>query len=757
MLESSRSVKRCLTALLFLAFASTASAQPEPQWVRVFGVDLNDCFTDIYLTADGNYAMCGNKVNGHSDDWWFLKTDGEGRLITQQQYGDAVSIENAQTLIELDNSDFLIGGLAQDNGVIRFRVIRIDADGDPIWGNFYGEPRGNCYSVIELKDGNLLAAGYTRFHGDSLIRPNDNGYLIKLNGQGDVIWEFQYGEGGVEYFYSMKEIDDGVILAGRTGSGAWLVKVDEDGGIIWERFFERFDLQTPLSEMFSQIINCREGGWLVVGILANLQAEGNPSEYWAMRLSAQGESIWERRYDLGSEGHARWLGCAIEAPNGDYLMVGEGPSNNGHGEAIILRTDHDGIPSWHRMIGQEWGDYWAIKLNSILFAPDGGAICAGWGGLPGGQAQGGGMLVKLPFERTQPLITEITPDTTELTVLTGDTVMFSVVAADAQMDSLLREWRRNDSLISVDTTIFIHFPEVGDEIIRCCISDGNEADSVAWSVHVRDFFITSYQPDTLDLCIKRGVVESFSVEVAAVEGALVGYDWALTDLSNFEQSVVSDNESFELQLNRCGSYSLSALATYGEASDEVVWSVSVRSAIFESFPAEELITATIDTTLDFEIVPFNPDSDSLQSRWFLDDHEIGDGLTANVAFRQYGVYFVKATLSDGTEGDSAEWRIEVNPDAVGRSTITPVEFDFSVAPNPFNGSTTVRLSLPVYSDVTLSLYDLSGRIVAVPVVDRFAAGVHSIPAVFPNLPDGVYVIHLQVNDAQISRKCVLLR
>jgi hypothetical protein len=79
-------------------------------------------------------------------------------------------------------------------------------------------------------------------------------------------------------------------------------------------------------------------------------------------------------------------------------------------------------------------------------------------------------------------------------------------------------------------------------------------------------------------------------------------------------------------------------------------------------------------------------------------------------------------------------------------------------PNPFNPVTTIRYRLPVAESVTLSVYDVLGRNVAVLVNDqRQAAGVHDVHFDGENLPSGVYFYQIKTQESTRVRSMLLLK
>jgi hypothetical protein len=88
----------------------------------------------------------------------------------------------------------------------------------------------------------------------------------------------------------------------------------------------------------------------------------------------------------------------------------------------------------------------------------------------------------------------------------------------------------------------------------------------------------------------------------------------------------------------------------------------------------------------------------------------------------------------------------------------PLQFSLEQCyPNPFNPTTTIRYSLPVDERVSLIVYDLLGRKVAVLIDGDQSAGVHSVVFVASHLPSGFYTYSLQTSLQRESKRMVLLR
>jgi hypothetical protein len=88
----------------------------------------------------------------------------------------------------------------------------------------------------------------------------------------------------------------------------------------------------------------------------------------------------------------------------------------------------------------------------------------------------------------------------------------------------------------------------------------------------------------------------------------------------------------------------------------------------------------------------------------------------------------------------------------------PVPADFALAqnyPNPFNPGTEVSFSLASASHVRLSVFDRTGRELAVLADGVLAAGEHRAAFSGADLPSGVYFCRLETDRGVVTRKMVL--
>lgn len=161
-------------------------------WTQNFGGPNEDYGVDVLELNNGNYFILANtksKRNGGLDIW-MLWLDSKGNLIRETTHGESEMDGGAES-IELDNGDLMnfcytwnYGATSRD-----FYLLKTNSDGDSLWSRRYG---GNEYE--ESQNMNITPQGDILLIGHSTSTdPKHNMYAVKLNANGSILWEKNYG------------------------------------------------------------------------------------------------------------------------------------------------------------------------------------------------------------------------------------------------------------------------------------------------------------------------------------------------------------------------------------------------------------------------------------------------------------------------------------------------------------------------------------------------------------------------------------
>ena len=121
------------------------------------------------------------------------------------------------------------------------------------------------------------------------------------------------------------------------------------------------------------------------------------------------------------------------------------------------------------------------------------------------------------------------------------------------------------------------------------------------------------------------------------------------------------------------------------------------------------------------------------------------------AFVAYDDYYAASPSSEYT----LTW---LDPDDVPVADGMPQDYELRQNyPNPFNPSTTIEFALPVATQVELTIYDVTGRQVALLLNDVRAAGRHTVQFNATSMPSGLYFYVIQAGEFREAHKMLLVK
>ncbi len=126
--------------------------------------------------------------------------------------------EFSHIIVETEDSGFLIIGFTNSFGAgeMDIYLVRIDADGNMLWERTFGGPQSEYgWAMAATTDGGYVLAGQT----DSFGAGDKDGYLVKVNAEGEEIWSQTYGGLKEDRLFSIDQSSDGgFVLIGTTKS-----------------------------------------------------------------------------------------------------------------------------------------------------------------------------------------------------------------------------------------------------------------------------------------------------------------------------------------------------------------------------------------------------------------------------------------------------------------------------------------------------------------------------------------------------------
>lgn len=293
-----------------------------------------------------------------------IRYDASGNQVWQTTLGGAGN-DHINDLVALPDGSMVMTGQSNAPGErSQLWVVKLNSAGTILWEKKIG---GSDYdvgnSILPTSDGGFLLTGQTE-STDGIVN-NPNGYrgswVVKLDANGDLEWNRAYGGIGVfTEIRSAGETPDGNYIIGGAAFGFggdvignngdydyWLFKITSTGDIIWTNKYG------GVGPEFLRKINVLADGSMILSGTTNSHATGDVSaatpantNFWIVKIDANGTLLWEKT--IGGDLFENFGGTEINAA-GEILLVGATRSTNGdlmqgngENDIWIFRLDSNG-------------------------------------------------------------------------------------------------------------------------------------------------------------------------------------------------------------------------------------------------------------------------------------------------------------------------------------------------------------------------------------------------------------------------------
>ncbi|MBK7443313.1 MAG: hypothetical protein IPI65_17970 [Bacteroidetes bacterium] len=404
-----------INLLLIVTFTISAQA-PEIEWSKSYGGTSDDAGRSIELTSEGNFVVAGGAksinvdVVGHHgttefEDYWLLNLSNVGDIIWKKSYG-GTNLEFCQDIHQNQDGSYIVAGgsasvdgnVDDPKGYYDFWVLKLNPSGTINWKTNLGGSLGDIlFDIIETPDGGYIGVGFTPSTDGDITTPHglEDVWVVRLDAEGNLLWEKSYGGSNEDYGYGIVvAADGGFIISGHTIStdgditfnhghtDVWVLKIDDDGNIEWQKTFGGNNIETNAA-----IIQDGDGNYLLCNsTLSNNEdvsgnhAPGSFYDYWIFKMSPTGELLWQKCYG-GARGD--YSTNAVATNDKGFLIIGysaslEGDVTGHHGvlysnDYWIVKIDMNGEIQWEKSLG---GSTWDSGMD-IALTPDGGIITIG--------------------------------------------------------------------------------------------------------------------------------------------------------------------------------------------------------------------------------------------------------------------------------------------------------------------------------------------------------------------------------------------
>lgn len=269
------------------------------QWQRTIGGSGQEKLQSIYQTNDGGYILGGSSSSGKSEDktennygnmdYWVVKLDKDGKTDWQKTMG-GIYYDELRSIEQTTDNGFILGGYSNspmsgnksdtNMGSGDYWIVKLDKKGEIDWQKTIGGNRDEqLYVVHQAFDKGYIIGGNSNSESSFEKKVNNsNGtdfWVLKLNEDGNTIWQETYNIGKVDVLTSLVENEDHSILLGgfaqsevdvlgqsddREINDYVAIKITENGEEFWRR-----SVGSSGEDILKKVIETRDGGYLLAG------------------------------------------------------------------------------------------------------------------------------------------------------------------------------------------------------------------------------------------------------------------------------------------------------------------------------------------------------------------------------------------------------------------------------------------------------------------------------------------------------------
>jgi hypothetical protein len=345
--------------LLIIGWAGSLHCQT---FQRTYGTSDTQTGTCIQNTLDGNYivsAMVRGMGAGYND-FLLMKINTSGGLLWAKTYG-GTGDDNAYFVTSCSDGGYILSGSTNSfgNGTDVY-LVRTDSDGNLLWSKTIGGPYTDIgWFVLEMSDGSFYTCGQTNSFGGNTY----DGYLIKNDPQGNLLWTKVFNGTHYDVFYGMsKTKDGGLIITGQIGTNSfgssdiWLVRTDANGDTLWTSIYGKITEDAGWA-----VTETDDGGFAVTGDMHKDTITPGAHHTVLLKTNSAGYMQWAKLY--GSNPGAEIGYDLRQTSDHGYTILGNtGYYGNGTKDILLFHTDSSGELEWANTFGSSMqDDSWQVR------------------------------------------------------------------------------------------------------------------------------------------------------------------------------------------------------------------------------------------------------------------------------------------------------------------------------------------------------------------------------------------------------------
>lgn len=333
-----------------------------------YGALGNDIAEAVRQTADNGFVVFGTTGsfgNGNSD-MYLIKIADDGQFLWSQTFGGP-QVDQGKDIRVLPNGDLIMAGYTNSSGAGGYDMllIRTDADGNMLWEKTYGGGDWDMAHKVEVYSDGFLLIGDTYSYGEG----NADMYVVRTDLNGDTIWTQTFGGPLEDRGHGLEILPDGgaILCGGYSHSNldmdAYFVRLDANGQEVWQGQYGGDSLEIARDVVFTN-----DGGFAGIGTTESASAF---SEMYHFKTNGDGNFQWGNNWGQIDDQEGFEL---IERADGSFVTGGYTKTSGGGGKDFFMQfITWDG---WW-IAGRSYGDLQDEEAFSIDTTNTGGYVMAG--------------------------------------------------------------------------------------------------------------------------------------------------------------------------------------------------------------------------------------------------------------------------------------------------------------------------------------------------------------------------------------------
>lgn len=210
----------------------------------------------VFVVVSLFFIISCNLINNDSFKGFVVNNQTQNNILPNWARKYSTSLTDHASSIFPFNDGYVINGFFElPNGGVDGFAIKLDLNGQIIWQKSYGGEGNDVLKFsVPTSDGGFIFIGDTYSFGF-----NNGGIIaIKVSSQGDFQWAKTYDSLHQDFVNAVLPVSDGILIAGSSGEKSFLSKISYQGQFIFGKVLLQNGNNSP--ETINCLINVNESG-----------------------------------------------------------------------------------------------------------------------------------------------------------------------------------------------------------------------------------------------------------------------------------------------------------------------------------------------------------------------------------------------------------------------------------------------------------------------------------------------------------------